>query len=309
MPNPLFSVIIPTFNRAETLVRAIQSVKAQTVRDFEIIVIDDGADQTPEALVQFGDQVRYLRGAGAGVAAARNLGIKEARGAYVAFLDADDCWYPQKLARVAEAVMASPASGLFYSRIDYVTQSGEQLASPRIRCIRGNGYLELLGGDFIANSATVVKKECFDRVGTFDPGLYGCEDWDLWIRVARYYPIWCIPEALVAYEYLSFGSFSARSDLVLRGIDEVIAKSFQADPDLSPSVRKRICSSVAYVRGRVCLGARDTVLARTEFKRSLGLDWRNWRALIYVTLLALPVLQKLLPGRVKRIFRLPGVHG
>ena len=304
MPNPLFSVIIPTFNRAETLVRAIQSVKAQTVRDFEIIVIDDGADQTPEALVQFGDQVRYLRGAGAGVAAARNLGIKEARGAYVAFLDADDCWYPQKLARVAEAVMASPASGLFYSRIDYVTQSGEQLASPRIRCIRGNGYLELLGGDFIANSATVVKKECFDRVGGFDPGLHGCEDWDLWIRIARYHPIWCIPEVLVAYEYLSAGSFSARMDLVLRGIDEVISKSFKADPGLSPARRKQISSSVAYVRGRVCLGAQDQRQAHAEFRRAINLDARNWRALIYVALLAAPALQRLLPRRAQRILRL-----
>lgn len=304
MPNPLFSVIIPTFNRAETLVRAIQSVKAQTVRDFEIIVIDDGADRTPEALAQFGDQVRYLRGVGAGVAAARNLGIKEACGAYIAFLDADDRWYPRKLACTAEAVRASPASGLFYSRIDYVTQAGERLSSPRIRCIRGNGYMELLGGDFIANSATVVKKECFDRVGGFDPGLHGCEDWDLWIRIARHYPIWCLPEVLVAYEYLSAGSFSARMDLVLRGIDEVIAKSFQADPGLSPARRKQICSSVAYVRGRVCLGAQDQTRARMEFRRAIGLDARNWRALIYVALLAVPALQKFLPRRAQRILRL-----
>lgn len=308
MPAPLFSVIIPTLNRAERLVRAIQSVNAQTFQDFEIVVIDDGTDHTAAVLAPFGDRITYLRGPGAGVAAARNLGMEKARGAYLAFLDADDRWYPRKLARVADAIQASPASGLFYSRIDYVGPSGERLVSPRIRCIRGDGYRALLEGDFIANSAAVVKKACIGEVGGFDPGLYGCEDWDLWIRIARRYPIWCLLETLVAYEYLSAGSFSARMDLVLRGIDEVTAKSLQADPALPAAVQRRIRSSVGYVRGRVCLGAQEPDRALVEFRRALELDSRNWRALIYIGALGTPWLGKLLPGRIKRALRLPGIH-
>jgi glycosyltransferase involved in cell wall biosynthesis len=307
MPNPLFSVIIPTFNRAEKLVRAIRSVTAQTVRDYEIIVIDDGADGTREMLDQFGSAVRYLRGGGIGVAAARNIGIKEARGSYIAFLDADDFWYPSKLALVENALKANPATGLFYSRIDYVAQTGERLSRPRIRCIRGRGYVELLGGDFIANSATVVKKECLDRVGGFDTGLHGCEDWDLWIRIARYYPLWCITEVLVAYEYLAPDSLSAEQALVLKGIDEVNVKSLQADPELSPAQRRQISSSVAYVRGRVCLGSRNRAQALAEFRQAVSLDRGNWRAWIYVILLGRPAMQKWVPAQLREMLRLPDV--
>src|SRR5258706_9933709 len=106
---PTFSVVIPTLNRGRKLLRAVRSVFAQTNDAFEILVIDDGLDDSARLLQEsFGDRLQYMRGHGRGVAAGRNLGIAKATGEFVAFLDADDWWYPTKLERIASAALAHP---------------------------------------------------------------------------------------------------------------------------------------------------------------------------------------------------------
>lgn len=302
---PLFSVVIPTYNRAAKAVRAVRSILAQTLASYDIWVVDDGTDHTEEALRPFDGRMHYQRGPGAGVAAARNLGIASASGAYIAFLDADDWWHPHKLERTAEAIRRWPEAGLFYCRIECVSASGETLWRPRIRDVGGNGYPALLEGDFVANSAVVVKKECLERVGGFDTTLSGCEDWDLWIRVARLYPIRLVPGVLVRYEYLSEGSFTSRHRPWLEAQEAVITKALAADPALSPAGRRRIRAGSAYCKGRTCLGARDDMGALREFRQAVALHPAHWRAWLYIGVLSAPRLWRRLPRRLKRALRLP----
>ena len=305
--NPLFSVVIPTYNRAQKVTRAVESVLAQTCNDYEIWVIDDGTDNTEEVLKLFGGRLNYVRGPGpgAGAAATRNLGINSARGTYIAFLDSDDWWFPNKLERVVAMLKARPEVGLFYSNMDLVDISGARIRTPNIREVGNNAYYALLEGNFVFNSTAVVKREALEQVGGFDTQLSGCEDWELWIRVARRYPVALIPEPLVAYEYLSKDSLSGRYKLWLKAHDEVLAKSFVADPGLELQVKHLIEAGLAYTKGKICIQLGDDTLALQYFVQAVRLNSRNWRALIYVTILRFPGLRRALPGRAKQFLLLP----
>ncbi len=306
--TPRFSVIIPTYNRSEKLLRAVRSVLTQTCEDFEVLVIDDGSDGTEQALANLDPRVKYLRGSGEGVAAARNAGIARSTGDFVAFLDADDWWYPRKLERVLDTIRAHPTVGFIYSGLDFVDTHGATLWSANVRDVQGDGYVAVLEGNFISTSAAVVKRACVTNVGDFDVSLSGCEDWDLWIRVARHYPIHLVPEVLVAYEYLSEDSITSRHLAWLKAIDEVLTKALTVDRDLSKRRRRRIRSGIAWSKGRVCLGARDDALALKQFVEAVRLRPTNWRALVYVGVLLFPFLTACLPHRLKLALRLPGAR-
>jgi hypothetical protein len=280
-------------------------VLAQTCEDFEVWVIDDGSDGTEEALMNLDPRVKYLRGFDAGVAAARNLGLAKSTGDFVAFLDADDWWYPRKLERVVETIRDHPHVGLLYSGLDYVDGQGATLWSANVRDVHREGYIAVLQGNFIATSAAVVKRACVAAVGDFDVSLSGCEDWDLWIRVARRYSMRLVPGALVAYEHLSEGSITSRHSAWLTAIDEVLSKSLAADPHLSERVRRRVRSGIAWSQGRVCLAARDDELALEKFRQAARLRPTNWRALVYIGILSLPLVRAVLPQRAKLALRLP----
>ena len=319
--EPLFTVIIPTYNRALKVERAIQSVLVQTFGDYEIWVIDDGStDDTRGALSTMkDDRLNYVYQSNSGVAIARNTGITHARGKYIAFLDSDDWWYPSKLERIALAIDTNPDVGILYSRVEYVRESGTKLWTPNIRDFSNNGYRALLKGNFVAISAAVVKKECFDLVGVFDPPV-GCEDWDMWIRIARFFPIRMIDETLVVIEHLSSesrsfsdGSRSISSDsrssyqYYVSVLDKVVDKALRADPQLGITEEHRIRSAVAYTKGKVYLWVGEDLFALQEFRRSVTLNWANWRAFIYLGLLCFPWLRRQLPQSVKRAFCLPEV--
>lgn len=290
------------------VLRAVRSVLAQTCADFDVWVIDDGSDGTEQLLANLDPRVRYVRGGGAGVAAARNAGIENSTGRFVAFLDADDWWYPRKLERTLDAIQVHPEVGLFYSRLDYVDGDGAMLWTPHVRAVNGDGYIAVLESNFIGNSTVAVRRECVTVVGGFDVSLSGCEDWDLWIRVARKYPIHLVPEVLAAYEYLSEGSITSRYCAWMKAIDVVLSNAFQADSQLTARVKRRVCSSVACSKGRICLGGRDDRLALKEFKKALRLRPTNWRSLVYTIVLFVPLLRKLLPDRAKVALRLPEVR-
>jgi glycosyltransferase involved in cell wall biosynthesis len=303
---PLFSVVIPTHNRPEKLIRAVRSVLAQTFIDYEILVVDNGDVDVSGPLEVFEGRVTCLRSATPDVAVARNLGIANACGRYIALLDDDDRWYPGKLARVAATLSQFPDAGLIYTQLNYVDEAGVLLWKPNIRTVRGDGYRPLLNGNFIATSAVVVRKDCVDRVGGFDSSLVPCEDWDLWIRVARFHPVVGIPEPLTAYEYLAEGSLSTRPEKVLRGMENVVIKALTADPSLSASDRKSIQANLAYVRARILLRSVSEPAALAEFQRAMAIDSRHWRARIYAAVLGSSWIRRILPLRVRKALRLTG---
>jgi hypothetical protein len=181
--------------------RAIRSVVAQTFRDWELIVVDDGSVDDAERVTKaFGEpRIRYLRHEHKrGPSAARNTGIRAARGAYVSFLDSDDEWLPRKLAsEVALLESAGERIGLVYTGKMLVDEQGRVL---KVRIPRAEGmvYEKLLEWDFIGSCSRVsVRKSVLDSVGGFDETLANCQDCDLWLRVAKVTQVGCVRECLV----------------------------------------------------------------------------------------------------------------
>jgi hypothetical protein len=199
--RPTVTVVLPTFNRASLLVRAIRSVLGQTCQDWELIVVDDcSTDGTEQAVRSFSDDrikyIRHDRNRGAG--AARNTGIDYARGEYVAFLDSDDEWLPEKLQKELEVFRNSdPALGLVYTGEMIVDETGHVLET----CMAtksGGVYEALLDSCFIGSCSRVtVNKQALARVGGFDETLASHQDWDLWLKVAKDSSIGSIPDCMV----------------------------------------------------------------------------------------------------------------
>ncbi len=197
------SVVIPTYNRAAIVGQAVESALAQTLAPCEVIVVDDGSsDDTEAALQRFGDRVRFVRQRNAGPAAARNRGIRQSNGEFVAFLDSDDLWMTQKLERQMGLFASDPSLGVVSCLSRYVSFDGETLADtgPGQATLRAGDPASirrlLLGNTVSGGSSAVVRRDCLDALGLFDESLWGVEDWDLWLRAAKRYSIGFVNEPL-----------------------------------------------------------------------------------------------------------------
>jgi glycosyltransferase involved in cell wall biosynthesis len=198
--SPAVSVIIPTHNRAHIIPQTIDSVLTQTFRDFEIIVIDDGSTDDTSAVLQhrYGERIACIRIQNSGLPAARNRGITAARGQYIAFLDDDDAWLPDKLKLQTTLMQKSPSLGLVYCG-SYTIAADDTVISETRPLKRGELFQDLLRSNDIVGSASavLVAGSVFSKAGCFDENLTACEDWDMWIRIARDYPIDFIDKPLV----------------------------------------------------------------------------------------------------------------
>ncbi len=201
MPADAVSVVIPAYNYAHFLPDAIASILEQTHPAYEIIVVDDGSkDNTREVVARFTDpRVRYVWQQNAGLSAARNTGIAQARTPFVAFLDADDQWFPGFLSAVVERFQAlEKRYGLVATATTRMDQSGQKLPPPR-RVFSLSGTLT--PRDFIMrnrclSSSIVARRAVFDECGFFDTTLRSSEDRDMWIRITTKYGFWLIDEPL-----------------------------------------------------------------------------------------------------------------
>lgn len=185
--NPTVSVIIPTYNRAHLIGRAIQSVLNQTYQDFEIIVVDDGStDNTDEVVKDFGDErIGYIRHKGnKGGAAARNTGIRAAKGEYIAFLDDDDEFLPNKIESLLPPLQASDDTvGLVYSKVHIIESEGKSMYFPE-KGLSGDIFEEYLAGPFFQTNSTLIKR---DAIALFDESLPRWQDADFHLRILRKY--------------------------------------------------------------------------------------------------------------------------
>jgi glycosyltransferase involved in cell wall biosynthesis len=225
------SVIIPTYNRAHLVGRAIQSVLDQTYQDFGLIIVDDGStDNTEEVVKSFNEKrVRYIKHErNKGVSAARNTGIKATRSKYIAFQDSDDIWQPEKLKKQMAAFRSAPSKcGVVYTGF-FRIEGGKKtyIPSPTIAQKEGDIYNSLLKGNFVTPQAAVVKRECLEKVGVFDERFSSLEDWELWIRISKYYHFKCIDEPLVT-SYSMPDSLLANQDAFIRGYELILEKHFE----------------------------------------------------------------------------------
>lgn len=190
------SVVVPTYNRAALLPRALDSVLAQSRPADELIVVDDGSEDGSAALLAARyPQARVLRQPNRGVSAARNAGIRAARGGWIALLDSDDLWRPDKLAR---QLAAAGADARLVHCDELWIRDGRRV-NPKRRHAKYGGYIyrRCLPLCALSPSAVLIRREVFAEIGLFDESLPACEDYDLWLRVCARYPVRYLDEPLV----------------------------------------------------------------------------------------------------------------
>lgn len=243
--DPLVSVVIAAYNAEAFISDALDSIQAQTYRHFEVIVVDDGSsDRTAEIVRSYShtdDRFRLVQQKNSGVAASRNLAIQQSSGKYIAPIDADDIWYPERLEKHVRCLEASDESvGLVYSWSMYLTESGSIRAySPfgQLGPVEGNVLAILVFYNFLDNASTAMfRRSCIDAVGNYNTELKTCEDWDLYVRIAERYQFAIVPEYLIGYRQYS-GSMSTKCVTMSHFYELIMSRIYQRHPELSPSIR------------------------------------------------------------------------
>ena len=245
--DTLVSVVIPVYNGERFIGRTLASALAQTYNPVEIIVVDDGSTDRTAILVEAAaardNRIRLFRTQNSGVAAARNLGILQARGKLISPLDADDLWHPEKIARLIEVMQASsPEVGLVYCWSIEIDEN--DLVIPAIRSLKGGSTArgrvseEVARGCFIkTGSSPLIKRSCIDAVGGYDASLQQGEDWKLYLALSEICEFAVVPEYLVGYRQAS-GSLS-RNPAAGQSAENVAGWIFERRPDLCPEELKR----------------------------------------------------------------------
>jgi len=197
----LITVIIPVYNGEKTIRETIESVLNQTYSNFELLVInDESTDSTLDLLASIQDpRLKVFSYINAGVSASRNRGLSHASGEFIAFLDADDLWTPDKLEAQVKALQQNPQAAVAYSWFDYIDESGQFLRNGCRTTTSGDLYQEFLISQFFNISSSLIRTQALLEVGNFDESLTHGEDWDLFLRLAARYHFVAIPSVQISY--------------------------------------------------------------------------------------------------------------
>ena len=221
------SVVLPTYNRAAVLGRAVESVLAQTWPDFELVVVDDGStDDTAVLLQSYNDTrlriIQHQRNRG--IAAARNTGVLASRKAeWLAFIDSDDEWHSDKLEKqmgVAQMAGKGKTAVIYTSLTRH--QNGRKSRFPQ-QGASGHIHADLIGGNLVAASTALVRHDCFAHEEQFDERLSCLVDWELWLRLSHYYDFYFMDEPLVTAHHLPDG-VSGEDTAVLEALQHIVDK-------------------------------------------------------------------------------------
>ncbi|MBO9732309.1 MAG: glycosyltransferase family 2 protein [Chitinophaga sp.] len=201
--TPTFSVVLPLYNKEESIGKTIQSILAQTLGDFELLVVNDGSkDKSREVVAAIADpRIRIVDKPNGGVSSARNTGIREAKAGYIAFIDGDDLWAPDFLATIQQLITNYPTASVFATGFAGMTRSGE-IGKKNIVAgggIIGNYFKLVLNNAVIHSSAVCVKKEAFSSILPFNEKITHGEDLDVWARLAQHFQVAMSPEVKSYY--------------------------------------------------------------------------------------------------------------
>jgi glycosyltransferase involved in cell wall biosynthesis len=269
---PLVSVIIPTFNRAHLLCRALRSVLCQTAGDFEIIVVDDASEDGTEGIDIFSGPLRvplrFVRlDAHRGVAGARNRGVAVSQGQWLAFLDSDDEWHPDKLARQAGWHETNPAYRISQTKEIWV-RNGRRV-NPPLTHEKKQGYIfeQSLKRCMITPSSVMMQRSLFDEAGGFNESLPACEDFDLWLKITRALPVGLIDEFLLT----RYGGHRDQLSASVMGLDRFRIRS------IIDLVNSRTLSLEQEILSRKELVRKSIIVAQGFRKRGRTGEYERYR--------------------------------
>lgn len=272
---PGVSVIVPTYNRRELLARAIDSILAQTVPVDEIIVVDDGSSDGTEQMLaaRYGDRIHHVWQANAGVSVARNRGMAMANGSYIALLDSDDLWHPDKNARQLEWLERHPDYDMVLCDVERVDADGHPLGVLRRRdTIREDGRVLrwLIHDPALVPASMMMRRRVYKRIGGFDESLRTAEDLEYHLRIARHFQIGVIEETLVVAmrDHDGLSALPTTNDDYVRVMEETLASV--AD-EVEDGERRRALAT-CYLRN--CRG----MIINYRWQDACSLGWKAWRA-------------------------------
>jgi len=249
--KPQVSVIIPTYNRGWIIKEAIDSVLAQDYAEFELIVVDDGStDNTSEILDSYRNVIKVLFQKNKGVSAARNRGIAEASGKFIAFLDSDDLWLPQKLSAQIEFFNQTPNALICQTEEVWIRNGLRVNPKKRHKKLSGMIFKPSLELCLVSPSAVMIQRSLFDRVGEFDETLPACEDYDLWLRISCRFPVHLIDRPLIIKRGGHDDQLSSRAGLDkfrIKSIEKIIKSGLLSDDQHLAAVKtlKKKCDIYA----------------------------------------------------------------
>ncbi|MEH2061528.1 MAG: glycosyltransferase [Nostoc sp.] len=236
---PKISVIIPAYNCEKTINQTIKSVLNQTFTDLELIVINDGSqDSTLEVTTQIQDsRIQVFSYANAGGNVSRNRGLHRAVGEFVSFLDADDLWTPDKLQSQLKALQENATAKVAYSWTDYIDTNGQFVVSGKRINVNGNVYEKLLLNNFLENGSNpLICRKALITLGGFDESLSAAQDWDMWLRLASKFDFICVPSVQILYR-ISANSVSSNLVRQEKACLRVLERAYKERPSLRDATR------------------------------------------------------------------------
>lgn len=239
----MITLIIPTYNYAHFIGEAIESVLAQTYRNFEIIVADDGStDETSDVVSRF-SEVRYIYQANQGIAAARNAGVRSSQGHFLVFLDADDLLLPNALETGVNSLNDNPACAFVSGHWELISRDKKPLPTPPVICFKENNYRAFLDYNYIGTIGQVMfRRSIFATEPGFDASVPGCDDAELYMRIAKDYPVYCHDQIVVQHRVHGSNTSGNRA-MMLRSMTRIYRRHLEqvkGNPELESLCRQGI---------------------------------------------------------------------
>ncbi len=296
--RPEVSVIIPTYERPEKLIRAIRSVLEQEVCRLEVIVVDDHSmDDTGDVVIGLGDpRVMYLKQQERrGSSQARNVGLELAKGDFIAFLDDDDFWLPGKLSAQLRAFSEDNGLGIVYTGYEIVLEADGSTVMRVEPDIEGDVHRTMIRYNFIGSPTPLIRRSVLNASGGFDPALTHCQDWDLWIRATAITRIRALPQILAVYSIHGDQKSTALSDKIL-GREAILEKYRNEIGEDRRAMARHLgqLGAMKLLKGDISGGRKALIGSITCWPL-------QWRSVLYLLTSSVPSLAKKLVARRETI--------
>jgi glycosyltransferase involved in cell wall biosynthesis len=300
--KPMVSVVIPVHNGAHYIATAVRSALVQTQPAAEVIVVDDGSeDDLDKELAPFAGKIKLLHQERKGVSAARNNGIQHAQGEWIAFLDHDDEWLPNKLEKQLP-LAGRPEVGIIYCDLEVFGEYAKPSWFAEREMPRGKIIRDLLARNFIFPSTALVRRQALVEAGGFDESITHLQDWDMWLRLAERWEAASVPEPLILYR-VHDSMASKNEERVLINRINVLQKTKSYAPEdyraMWPEFRERI-GLAAFSLGRLYLHRGDSRQARARFAQAAGIAGYRLRGLVYWLTTFLPANSRAAIRKIKQ---------